>query len=229
MRPPSILLPGLDGTGDLFTNLLGAASPEWPLRVMPLPDDRPRGYHELAESIVPRLPQEPFAIIAESFSGPLAVLLASRSRCVSAVVLCASFVRPPLPAWFAALPDVFWRRPPPTFAIQLFMTGGDRRLAGAVRDAIRKTKSAVLATRANASLTVNVSAELANLRQPVLYLRAARDRLVPGACGAEICKLQRRAELLNIDGPHLLLQARAKESWVRIATFLERLTVVREP
>jgi pimeloyl-[acyl-carrier protein] methyl ester esterase len=121
-------LPGLDGTGSLFERFINAAPSNWPLRVLRLPADQPQGYHDLADSVLPLLPGDPLALIAESCSGPLAILLANRCPQVYAIVLCASFVRHPLPKFLARLPDFLWRRPPPILALRFFMTGGDRAL-----------------------------------------------------------------------------------------------------
>ena len=71
--PPlvSILLPGLDGTAQLFKPFVAAAPAGLSIRSQPLPCERPRSYRELAEWLVERLPPDPVALIAESFSGPL--------------------------------------------------------------------------------------------------------------------------------------------------------------
>jgi pimeloyl-ACP methyl ester carboxylesterase len=217
----TILLPGLDGTGDLFERFVAAAPASVSLRVQPLPGDRPRGYRELADELCDLLPRERVALIAESFSGPLAILLADRCPQVSALVLCATFVRAPLPKHLARLAILFGRRPPPTWALRLLMTGGDHGLADAVRAAVTQVERTVLQARARAALTVDVSPELQRLRQPILCLRAARDRLVPTRCLAEIIAAKPSAEVATVDGSHLILQTQPRESWSRIAPFLD--------
>lgn len=218
----SILLPGLDGTGTLFERFVAAAPSGLSVGVQPLPSDQPRSYPDLVDALLPVLPAEPFALVAESFSGPLAVLLANRCSRVWAVVLCASFVRSRLPQVLARAPDIILRRPPPRLLVQMVMTGGDHGLACAVRDAVRPLDTAVLRARIAAAVTADVTPELERLRQPLLYLRAERDRLISARCAADVRAAQPSAEIASVDGPHLILQARPRESWSLIAPFLEQ-------
>jgi len=226
--PVSILLPGLDGTGDLFEPFVAEAPRKFPLRVQSLPSDRPRGYAGIVDALLPLLPTEPFALIAESFSGPLAILLASRCARAVAVVLCATFIRAPLPRFLAYTPEFVVRRPPPKLLLQYLMTGGDPGLAAAVRNAVSTIDARVLGSRIQAALTVDVTNELRGLTQPVLCLRAKRDRLIPRQCADAVRTSKPAAQVLEVDAPHLILQTRPLASWRLIAPFLER-TFPRTP
>ncbi|MET0795685.1 MAG: alpha/beta hydrolase [Polyangiaceae bacterium] len=223
MTPPlSILLPGLDGTGELFERFVAAAAAGFPVQSVPLPSDRPRGYRELADWVRSQLPDEPVVLIAESFSGPIAVLLAEQCPRVVGVVLCASFVLPPLPRVLASLPKFIWSRPPPTALVRALLTGGDRVLAEAVQRAMSRIPAEVLAARITAALRVDVTTQLKELSQAMLCLRATHDRVVPSACAEVIRSLKPSAELVEIHAPHLLLQSCPSEAWTHIAPFLER-------
>ena len=92
-----VLLPGLDGTGKLFDRLLLSCPRQFEPQVVVYPGDKMLDYHELEVLVRERLPQRrPFIIVAESFSGPLAIALASRGiDNLVGVVLAASFVTPP--------------------------------------------------------------------------------------------------------------------------------------
>jgi hypothetical protein len=83
-----VLLPGADGTAELFKRFIK----ELPTNVEVTLD-----YEQLAE-LAFELPQEkPYIIIAESYSGPVATTLATRSAGdLRAIVLVASFVARPL-------------------------------------------------------------------------------------------------------------------------------------
>jgi pimeloyl-ACP methyl ester carboxylesterase len=223
MSPPvTVLLPGLDGTADLFRAFLAAAPVGLPLHCQPLPTDRPRDYRELAEWVRSRLPAGPIALIAESFSGPLALLVADRCPRVVALVLCASFVEPPLPGVFAYLPEMFWRRAPPVAVLSMFLTGGDRALAQAVRVAMAGLGGDVVASRIAAALRVDVKAELERLSRPLLCLQAQQDRVVPARSSAKLRTLKPSAQFESIAAPHLLLQTCPEEAWRHIQPFLER-------
>jgi pimeloyl-ACP methyl ester carboxylesterase len=111
------LLPGLDGTGLLFGPALDACPDGVRPVVLPLPDLEARSYAELADHLAPRLPKdEPFLLLGESFSGPLALELAARRPDgLAGVVLVASFVTSPVPRGIGRLPWTLAfrvRRPP---------------------------------------------------------------------------------------------------------------------
>jgi hypothetical protein len=58
-----VLLPGLDGTGRLFSRFVKQLPEELEPRVVPLPTDRTLGYPELAAHVRGQLPQDlPFAL-----------------------------------------------------------------------------------------------------------------------------------------------------------------------
>ena len=70
------------------------------------PPDRCLGYDALEPWLRDRLPAEPFVLLAESFSGPLALRLAADPPVgLQGVILVASFARAPVrfPAWLAKL------------------------------------------------------------------------------------------------------------------------------
>jgi pimeloyl-ACP methyl ester carboxylesterase len=220
MQPLSLLLPGLDGTGELFERFVAAASRDWPVRIVPLPSDRPRGYHDLAECLLPALPTERFALIAESFSGPLAILLANRCPQIYAVVLAASFARAPIPRAFARLAGLAGRLQPPAWALRVFMTGGDPVLTESVRRVLPAAGRDVIGGRIAAVSSVDVTSELQRVRQPLLVLRGARDRLIHARAAETIRALKPAATLVDLDGAHLLLQTTPNECWAAIQPFL---------
>jgi pimeloyl-ACP methyl ester carboxylesterase len=164
-------------------------------------------------------------LLGESFSGPLAVLVAKRSARVRGLVLSTTFVEPPLPRAFALCPDVVWSRPPPTFLLKALLTGGDARLAAAVSGAIRRVPPATIAGRIAAVLRVDVTSELRELSSPVLCLHARRDQLVRLACARRIQALRPSVRVAHVDAPHLLLQAKPVEAWSYVAPFLEHIAV----
>lgn len=220
-----LLLPGMDGTGRLFGPLMEEL-PSWlEPQAVAYPGDRPRGYTELLDSIA--LPDEPFAIVAESFSGPLAVALAHRHpHQVLALVLAASFVRSPVrftPRWSAALvlPQLF-SRPPPAWVLRELLLGpkatdGEVQL---LREVLASVAPEVLARRVQEMIRVDVSRELAALGQPLLYLQASRDRLVGPYNLAIIQQLHGNIQVASIDAPHLVLQKAPAAAAAAIGAFL---------
>ncbi len=225
---PLVLLPGLDGTARLFDPVL-AALPD-SLRAVPIayPTDAVLGYDELEELLAPLLPQEPFALLGESFSGPLALRLAARcSPRLRAVVLVASFVRSPV-AWPRLLGplarDALFRVQPPGFAIRRWMVGDDASpaLVTLVREAIAGVQPRVVAARVREVLRVDATDALLAIRVPLLYLAGGRDRLVSPGTTAELQRLLPGMEVAVLDAPHLVLQRRPQQAADVIAGFLQR-------
>jgi pimeloyl-ACP methyl ester carboxylesterase len=225
VAPVSILLPGLDGTAELFEPFVAAAPATFRLRPMALPKDRPRDYGELTTWVLDQLPAEPFALIAESFSGPLALLVADRCPRVTAIVLCASFVEPPLPSLLAHLPEFVWSRPPPHALLSFFLTGGDRTLSDAVHRAVASVPAAVVARRVAAALSADVTAEFERFSRPLLFLAAQLDRVIPSRCSQRARALKPSARFVEVRAPHLVLQSHPIDAWSHIAPFLERASV----
>src|SRR5882762_948969 len=120
--PPSplILLPGLDGTGDLFHPLLNAIPSDQPTRIIPYPTHQPLCYNDLLALIHSQLAaDENLILVAESFSGPLALRYAAMHPArIRALILCASFIRSPVPRWLRfCVTSLFFHLPPPSFAL----------------------------------------------------------------------------------------------------------------
>lgn len=212
-----VLLPGLDGTGDLFGPFAAAAPADADLRILSLPLTPLASYDELLEWALPLLPQEPCVLVAESFSGPLGILLAARAANVRALAVCASFCRAPLPSFLRHTPRLVWRRPPPVAVVQLLLTGGDYGLAKALQRSIATVPADVIAARVQATLTVDVRAQLSKVERPLLYLRGSKDRVVSSSCGELFEAVQPRTRLIDLSAPHLVLQTQPRQAWQHIA------------
>jgi len=226
--PRLILLPGLDGTGELFGPLLGVLPNHLPIRVVGYPTDQPLRYDDLLGAIVGQLAaEERMVLIAESFSGPLALRFAAMNpQRVQAVILCASFIRSPLPQWlrFFARPGLF-RLPPPAFALRRLLLGrrAGSELVRMARDAIRKVRPQVLAARLEDVFDVDCTDALRQCTAPILYLAAARDALVPRSSVNAIRAIRSDVRVRTFDGPHLLLQSEPVAVWREIEPFLEEI------
>jgi pimeloyl-[acyl-carrier protein] methyl ester esterase len=206
-----VLLPGLDGTGRLFAPLLAVLPAGVQARVVDYPRDTVLGHEELAARV--DLPDEPFLLVGESFSGPVALRIAARRPAgLVGVVLVATFATPPVPRALAALPwDALFRRSPPRAALRHALCGGDATLAAEVAAAIATVAPAVLAGRLRAVLACDAREALIACEVPLLYLQATADRVIPARCGAEIARAG--AMLVRVDGPHLLLQTNPRGAW----------------
>jgi hypothetical protein len=69
-----VLLPGLDGTGDLFVDFIATFPESWTSTTVTFPTDRFLPYTDLRPFVTTAVSQlERFLLVAESFSAPLAV------------------------------------------------------------------------------------------------------------------------------------------------------------
>lgn len=221
-----ILLPGMDGTGRLFAPILDRFPPGIQPRVVAYPSDAVR-YDDLLPIVRAALPpDEPFVLLGESFSGPLAVRIAAEyPPGLRGLVLCASFVRPParwpFPALRAAVVGpavavVPWR----VQARFLLGRNSNSQLLETVQEVVGSVPAATMAGRIREVLQVDVSADLVRVRAPILYLRASRDAIVPRRCDALIADLAPQAWIEEIEGPHLALQSSPGPAAVAIERFL---------
>ncbi|HEY7088517.1 MAG TPA: alpha/beta fold hydrolase [Tepidisphaeraceae bacterium] len=232
--PRLVLLPGLHGTADLYEPLLGCIPPGLAPKVIAYPPDIPLGYRELLVQIERELAQVPGEIIllAESFSGPLAMRYAARHPGrIRAIILSASFIRCPL--WRVLPPIVkhVTRFAPPAFVTRWLMVGrsASRDTCSWVRDSIRQVAPRVLAHRLKQVARIDVSKDLERCAAiPMLYLCGTDDRVVRRASLDQILKIRPKMAIRTLQGPHMLLQVRPADSWHHVAEFL-RSADVRVP
>lgn len=223
-----MLLPGLDGTGRLFAPFIECLPKGFDVDIVDYPRDRVLDLNALVSLVEDRMePGVRHVVLAESFSGPIGILCAlRRQEDVAAVVLCASFVRNPLPRVLRWLPRLANRAvlamPPPGLVVRALLL--DFRTPageiGKVQAAVREVRAGVLAARVRSLSSVDVTEDIGRLEMPVLYLQATDDRLV-GARGAQqVRRALPRAEVRLLKAPHLVLQARPRESANAIIEFL---------
>jgi pimeloyl-ACP methyl ester carboxylesterase len=220
-----VLLPGLDGTGDLFAGLVRTAPAEIEVSTVHYPDHRVLDYDGHLEIARRHLPAAgPFLLVAESFSGPIGIRLAAAAPTgLVGLVLCNTFARRPSWRGFRYLPwELFFRRPVPRFTVR-------RRLVGRwtspewvriVREATADVDPAVLAARMRSVLSVDASEELRRVAVPLLYLRGTRDGLVPRRSLEHVRAVKPSVEVVELDAPHMLLEVAPEAAWEAITHFL---------
>ncbi len=213
-----VLLPGLDGTGLLFASFIAALGADMKTVVVRYPTDRALDYRELetiARSCLPA--DEDYFLLGESFSGPIAIsIAASRPAGLLGLVLCCSFARNPRPSLLplrpllplvpvAALPLGLLSH----FVLGRFSSSALRR---GLAESLAPVSPGALRTRAQAVLSVDVSASLAGFALPLLYLRAAEDRVVPASASRALGNLVPHARIVEFPAPHFLLQVLPTEA-----------------
>ena len=155
-------------------------------------------------------------LIGESFSGPLAVLLAQRHPdVVDYLVLVATFVVSPVPFVARCLPwSLFFRFPLPAFAACRFMLGPrDDGLVSLLQRAVCTVSLRTLARRMRSVVEVDVSAQFRQLTCPVTRICPTNDALVPGRFATTMLELREDVIAKPIVGPHPILQTQPEQAW----------------
>lgn len=225
-----VLLPGLDGTGDLFAPFMASLPKQIATVVVRYPGNQSLSYPQILDLVQSSLPPaDPFVLLAESFSTPVAIQCAAKNPPnLNGLILCAGFASSPAHGWRRFIGSSFappaFRLPLPKFVVSRMLLGLDppAPLLALVRDAIRSVNPSVLSTRLRAVLACDVRAELAQVAAPILYLNASQDRLVPQSCLEEIKRITPQVEIAAIAGPHLLLQREPQRAAHAVADFVQQ-------
>jgi len=224
-----VLLPGMDGTGDLFANFLKALPREFETVVVRYPADVCLSYSELMETVRSATPdREPVVLVAESFSTPLAIRFAVTAPAnLKGLVLCAGFATSPIRGWrrflCSLLPPVVFGLPLPKLVIEYMLLGWSAppSFVSSMRTAVRSVRSKVLMARFRAVLECDARAELGKITLPILYVKATRDRLVSAACLDDIRRLNSQITVAEISGPHLILQREPLQTAEAVTRFVQ--------
>jgi pimeloyl-ACP methyl ester carboxylesterase len=225
-RPTLVLLPGLDGTGKLFSEVLRVLDSDIDARIVPYPVDQPLGYAELEALVRARLPTDRrFVLLGESFSGPIAIRIAADPPPeLAGIILCVTFAKNPYPlfAWTQPLAAWFPVKSLPRWLRAPLMWGSTQteRAPEHLNRAMAVVSEAVVRHRIGALLAVDASAALARIRLPILVLQAGQDLVVPRSATRWIMETAPHAQLTEIDGPHLLLQTRPVECAAAVTPFV---------
>lgn len=225
-----VLLPGMDGSGELFRGLQTALPEEFETVPLWYPADRYMKYVELAGALRGAIPvDEPFVLVAESYGTVLAALIASLDPPnLKGIVLSAGYVTSPLRGWRRTL---VWDLMPllshvamPGLVARYLLVGQEapQALVELVTGAVSWLTPKVLGARVREVLNVDARAELAQVKVPVLYLQPTRDRLVNPACLEEM-QSAKAGRTVTIESPHLLLQCEAMLAAEAIMGFMREL------
>lgn len=220
-----ILLPGMDGTSLLFEPLINALPPSVHATAVAYPKDKPLGYAELLPLVESAIPNEDFVVLGESFSGPLALMLAaSQPKRLRGVILCASFVRFPLnipSSWRTMIrPWMFRWQPLSLLAFVLLGKNAFGPLGPKLRTAVRSVSPTAMAARALSVANVDVTDALRICPVPILYLQAANDWVIRPGCGKLIQAIRPDVQKVVLPGPHLVLQVSPQSAAEKLEIFI---------
>ncbi len=225
-----LVLPGLDGTAGLHAPFIAALGTAWhAITVVRYPHDQQLDYPALEALVRAALPTDvPFVLLGESFSGPIAVSIAANPPAnLIGLVLSTTFARAPLPLLspFAAIGQRMpvSTLPMPLLRWLLFGRWASAALLAQMKSALQQVEPAVLRHRAALTLQVDATSQLSRIAVPVLYLRALHDRLIRAASARQILARVDDARLVELAGPHMLLQACPQTAAAAVLSFAAQL------
>ena len=222
-----ILLPGMDGTGKLFSPLINLIT-DIDLEVIPLPYEGPQDYDSLTQWVSTKLPESDFILLAESFSGPIAANLSRQNNPhLKSVIFVASFLSVPS-RWkltvARCLPIKFLSKMPGArFFYKSFCLRWDANpdLLKLFESVLAEVPQAVLKARLKTMSDLAYQPFSSDLI--ATYIQAADDKLVPVNAIKNFFKTYSHINLVKIRAPHFLLQSKAEESAKIIRTVIEEV------
>ncbi len=218
-------MPGMDGSGFLYQPLSRyLTSKGFDSSIEPLnPHKDKRAYIEHLEQ---QYSNEPVVLIAESYSGHIATELALRGNLeIEKLVIIASFLENP--SKFTSLEKYLsmglLRKPLlPKSILGHVLYGRDAtdELILLFKQAMQDVSTEQLATRIADMRSLELPANKVSV--PTVYIQGAKDWLVPAKNLESYQKVFTQLEVLQLDSPHLVAQAKAKECAEIIESFIKK-------
>lgn len=212
-----ILLPGLDGTGELFYPIINNLSDKYDIQVIVYPKNERLSYDALIEWVKNQLPvKEEYVIIAESFSGYIAYQIALEEQDnLKLLIFVATFIENPRPLFSKFLP-VIPLKLILSFSLPNFISKGvllgwkiDEHLNALLHKTINSIDSEILYYRLMQIINLKESVDKVTTKS--IYLQASKDYLVPKSAFEKFKNSMWDIKLYTVEGTHLLLQNNPKD------------------
>jgi pimeloyl-ACP methyl ester carboxylesterase len=223
-----VLLPGLDGTGELFDRVVPLLEAETRVTVLRYPGNPvigpALGYEDYAQFVRDQIGDRHVVLLGESFSGPIAVMVAGRHPArVMGVILAATFLQCPYAGWLVRLGAPLNPCLAPGSLRDRILMGryGDAALHSKIADILAAMPPGVREARLDAVSRVDVRKTFAGLSCPVLALHGNADWLVPKGPLERAVRHKAGARMVVLPGAaHMLLQTRTRDAGQHILSFL---------
>jgi len=219
-----VLLPGMDGTGKLFTEFLSYY--EGDHLVISLPESGPQDHATLANVINRQLPNESYILLAESFSGGIVPeLLKLNPTHIKGVIFVASFLSSPR-SYLIGLAKLIPIKalvslPLSNIAHRLLFLGQEatKLLLSKFVNVIRSIPKQVLRNRLEVMKRLQLPETTFDI--PTIYIRALSDRLISTKKSQEVANVFNHIEFVELEGPHFILHAQPRESAVLVNKLIQ--------
>lgn len=229
-----IFMPGMDGTGLSFEPFGKVLPKDVPVQVIQYPTDKFLNFEETVQCAKDQIrsDQKNVIVIAESFSGPVAVtLIGSGQLHAKCLILCSTFAKSPKPVFYTLLDylplALLIKVPFPRFLLKHIIEGGEEAtdLFLAMWQKVKSLVPAkILVHRLKVINQLDVREWLSKITIPCLFIQATSDRSVPSSSLFDFIEAIPDLRVKRIRGPHFILQAQPQASWSAIQNFVNLIT-----
>lgn len=204
-----ILLPGMDGTGDLFKPLLEALPAHITYQVIPLSDEC-LNYSEQASQIAEQIDTDEVIILAESYSGKVVYELCKLNLNIKHIIFAASFInRPSSISKFASLlPTNLIKKkliPNQVLSKLFFDSYNMSNKVLAVFESLNKVSNRTLSSRLDLISSLNEPSGSFDIEAS--YIKPSNDLFVMAECITPIKNAFRSLDVINVSGGHFIVQS----------------------
>jgi pimeloyl-ACP methyl ester carboxylesterase len=213
-KPILLMLPGLDGTGNLLKKTSIIFDKFFDTRIISYPLNEKLTYKELLIFVESQLPSKSdFYILAESFGGPLAIEIATKyPNRVKSLFLSATFSSNPLLMMYAdkLLPFLTFSSTKyiPDFILDyIFLSGlGTKILLNELKNTLNDLNQEVIKFRIKEVLLLKNNINMKNLTMPVTYFQGKNDNLILQHNFNNLKRVIPHIKKVEIKSGHMVLQ-----------------------
>jgi len=218
------MLPGLDGTGELFASLRKELQD---CEVIVISYNNFSNYNTYVEYIFSKLPREDYIIVAESFSGYIAYLLALKKPTgLKGIVFIASFLELPKSHIFIRLLlyTKIYHLKISKLIIKYFLLNRckDKSTINLVYKVVNQIPKSTISKRLELILSLTKPFKKVNINS--IYIQPSSDYLVSKRAVEAFVNLFDNIKFAKVKAGHLLLQSNPKESADIITDFIAILS-----
>lgn len=214
-----VFMPGMDGTGISFQPLSKFLPANLLATVIRYPANRLLSFEETVACAQEQIRGEQDIVVAESFSGPVAIeLIASGRLKTKGLILCATFAKAPrrvLLKMLQWLPFEYGFSLPVRGVLLRYILGNKEDKNALVplwNRASDLVPARTMAFRMRLLPSIDVCHRLPQLKMPCRYIQATEDKLIPASTVRELAQAIPHLIVQKIRGPHFILQAQPEAS-----------------
>lgn len=223
-----VVLPGLHGTSPLYSDFLEALPASIEPRALNYPLDNYPQYDQILPLVLAQLPPGRFVVLGDSYSGPLALMLArDLGDRVAGVVLSATFVTNPIRPIFRAARLLAYGPfvallPVRPLAAAFLVNGIDRpALIDRIARDVGAVHPSILAGRMRAAIDGDHRAILRSCAVPLLHLRPRNDRVISERAAGVISHVRPDTDIAVLDAGHAQLMSHPAHAAEAVAAFID--------